>query len=390
MKRTGELKSALERARTSDRELEEELAGLPEDEAATTALGWLADQDLLAWAVPESFGGAATGGLCPEDEVSVRGVCALRGVLAHRSGMLDVMFVMQGLGSYALARAGRPELQRDVLGAVASGELIAAFGLTEPNAGSSLGEVTTRAERTADGRWRIFGHKTFISNAGIADFYSVLARTSGEPGGRHGGNGLTMFFVPGDAPGVRVERFQVMAPHPIGEVLFDGVEVDDSQRLGAEGGGLAVALGTLGRFRTTVAAAANGFARRALEESIAHLQSREQFGKPLSANQGLRFDLAEMETRLVASDLLTERAATRLDTGRDAARDVARAKLHSTEAASWIIDRCVQHHGGRGVRVGEVPERLYRDIRALRIYEGTSEVQKLILAKALLENGPSI
>lgn len=390
MKRSAELKAALERAASAPRELEDELAGLPEDEAAKAALGWLADEELLSWTVPAALGGADTGGLCADDEVSVRAVSALRGVLAHRSGMLDVMFVMQGLGSYALARAAAPELQGEVLGAVASGELVAAFGLTEPGAGSSLGEVTTRAERTSDGRWELSGHKTFISNAGIADFYSVLARTSGEPGGRHGGDGLTMFFVPGDAPGVRVERFEVIAPHPIGEVFFEGVAVDDSQRLGAEGAGLGVALGTLGRFRTTVAAAANGFARRALEESIAHLQARSQFGKPLAANQGLRFDLADMETRLLAAELLVERAATRLDLGREAGRDVARAKLFSTEGASWIIDRCVQHHGGRGVRVGEVPERLYRDIRALRIYEGTSEVQKLILSKALLEDGPSI
>jgi len=383
------LDAALARARSADRELEDELAGLPEDAAAKAALEWLADAELLGWTVPADLGGAATGGLVADDEVSVRAVSALRGALAHRSGMLDVMFVMQGLGSYALAKGGDAELQQGVLGAVASGELIAAFGLTEPNAGSSLGELTTRAEREDDGRWRLNGHKTYISNAGIADFYTVLARTSGEPGGRSGGEGLTMFFVPGDAPGVRVERFEVIAPHPIGEVFLEDVVVEDSARLGEVGQGLALALGTLGRFRTTVAAAAAGFARRALEESVAHLTTREQFGKPLAANQGLRFDLAEMETQLVAADLLVGRAATRLDLGREAARDVARAKLFATETASWIIDRCVQHHGGRGVRVGEVPERLYRDIRALRIYEGTSEVQKLILAKALLEHGPT-
>jgi acyl-CoA dehydrogenase len=152
---------------------------------------------------------------------------------------------------------------------------------------------------------------------------------------------------------------------------------------------LELALGTLARFRTTVAAAACGFARRALVESIEHLKRRRQFGKPLAANQGLRFDIAEMETRLVAAELLVERAASRSDAGEDATRDVARAKLFATESAAWIVDRCVQHHGGLGVRVGEVPERLYRDVRALRIYEGTSEVQKLILAKALFTEGLS-
>lgn len=380
---------ALESVRSIEPELEVELASLPEDQAARQALDWLAEQNLLSWLVPFSEGGIDTGGMTDPGQVSVRAVSQLRSELAQKSGMLDVMFVMQGLGSYSLACGGKPELKRDVLPAVAAGELVAAFGLTEPGAGSSLGEIACRADRRDDGSWVIDGQKTFISNAGIADFYTVLVRTSGEPGGREGGDGLTMFFVPGDAPGVSVERFEVMAPHPIGEVHFDGVPVDDACRLGEIGAGLALALGTLGRFRTTVAAAACGFARRALAESIDHLTRRRQFGKPLSANQGLRFDLAEMETRLIASEALVERAAAKLDAGTDAARDVARAKLFATESAAWIVDRCVQHHGGLGVKVGEVPERLYRDVRALRIYEGTSEVQKLILAKALLQDGAS-
>lgn len=383
------LDQALARAHLVDAGLEDELAGLSEDRAARRALAWLTERNLLGWCVPAADGGADTEGLTSADQVSVRAVSRLRAALAEKSGMLDVMFVMQGLGSYSLARGGAPELKADILPAVARGELVAAFALTEPGAGSSLGEIVVRADRSADGSWVLDGSKTFISNAGIADFYTVLARTSGEPGGREGGDGLTMFFVPSDAPGVTVERFQVMAPHPIGEVHFDGVPVGDGCRLGEVGAGLELALGTLGRFRTTVAAAACGFARRALVESIAHLKYRRQFGKPLAANQGLRFDVAEMETRLLASELLVERAAGRLDAGDDAARDVARAKLFATESAAWIVDRCVQHHGGLGVKVGEVPERLYRDVRALRIYEGTSEVQKLILAKALFTEGPS-
>ena len=381
------LARAMVRAHLVDDGLDAELAAMDEDAAARAAIAWLAERDLCAWAVPSAFGGADTGGLTAPDNVSVRALCALRKQLAFSSGMLDVMLVMQGLGSYSLAQGGSEELCMQVLPAVARGESIAAFGLTEPNAGSSLGEVATRAERGGD-EWLLTGTKTFISNAGLADFYTVLARTSGTPGGRDGGDGLTMFYVPADSVGLAVERFEVMAPHPIGTVSFAGVSIPDAWRLGEVGGGLELALATLGRFRTSVAAAACGFARRALVESRAHLLRREQFGKPLAANQALRFDLAEMETRLVAAEMLTRRAAKRLDKGKDAARDVSRAKLFATEAAGWIADRAVQHHGGLGVKRGEVVERIYRDVRALRIYEGTSEVQKLILAKALLSEGP--
>lgn len=383
------LDEALARVHLIDEGLEVELASLPEDAAARRALEWLAEHQLIGWCVPADFGGMDTGGLVDDDQVSVRALSKLRAALAEKSSMLDVMFVMQGLGSYSIARGGSDELKQNVLPGVATGELLAAFALTEPGAGSSLGEIGCRADPSEDGGWVIDGHKTFISNAGVCDFYTVLARTSGEPGGREGGQGLTMFFVPADAPGVSVERFQVMSPHPIGEVHFDGVPVDDALRLGRLDGGLELALGTLARFRTTVAGAACGFARRAVLESIGHLKRRRQFGKPLAGNQGLRFDVAEMETRLIAAELLVDRAACRMDEGMDAARDVARAKLFATEAAAWIVDRCVQHHGGIGVRVGEVPERLFRDVRALRIYEGTSEIQKLILAKALFTEGPS-
>jgi len=384
------LARALARAHLVDEGLDGHLARLSEtdeDRAAREALAWLAERELIAWAVPAAWGGADTGGFCPEDDVSVRALVDLRMELSFASGMLDVMLVMQGLGSYALARGGTDDLRAEVLPGVARGERVAAFGLTEPGAGSSLGEVTTKAVKDGD-EWVLEGSKTFITNAGLADFYTVLARTSGEPDGRAGGAGLTMFYVPADSVGLDVERFEVMAPHPIGEVHLSGVTIPDAWRLGDVGGGLELALATLGRFRTSVAAAACGFARRALVESRAHLTAREQFGKPLAANQALRFDLAEMETKLVAAELLTRKAAKRLDRGREAARDVARAKLFATEAASWICDRAVQHHGGLGVKRGETVERLYREVRALRIYEGTSEVQKLILAKALLAEGP--
>lgn len=361
------------------------LAALDETAAARKALAIVAEGGLTAWTVPEACGGADARGLAPREEVSVRALCALRSGLAYHSGMLDVMLVMQGLGSYPIARAGGDELKAQVLPLVAAGRSIAAFALTESGAGSDLGEIATRAARHLGG-WRLTGRKTFISNAGVADFYSVLARTSGEPG--DGGKGaLTMFHVPASTRGLAVERFEVMAPHPIGEVVLDGVEVPDAHRIGSEGAGLDVALATLARFRTSVAAAANGFARRALDESLRHLGARRQFGRALAAFQGLRFDLAEMDARLRAAELLVDEAAAAVDRGERAVAEVARAKLMATETASWVCDRAVQHLGGLGVKRGEVVERLFRDARALRIYEGTSEVQKLILARALLGEG---
>lgn len=359
------------------------LEGLDEDRAARRALDLLAEADLLGWTIPERHGGAKKGKVATEDEVSVRALCALRDELAWHSGMLDVMFVMQGLGSYPLVLGASDELCGGILPDVARGKQAAAFAVTEEGAGSSLGEVSLRAEES-EGRWRLNGAKTFISNAGLASFYSVLARTSGEPGDG-GRDSLTMFYVPASTKGLEVKRFEVMAPHPIGEVILNDVDLGDNYRLGEVGAGLPIALGTLNRFRTSVAAAANGFARRALDESVRHLEGRQQFGKPLSAFQGLRFDLAEMDARLRASQLLTEEAAIALDAGKDAIAEVARAKLTATETASWICDRAVQHHGGLGVKRGVIVERLFREVRALRIYEGTSEVQKLILAKAVLE-----
>ncbi len=358
------------------------LAGLDETAAARKALAIVSGAGLTAWTVPQLHGGAPSEGLVEPDEVSVRALCALRAALCYHSGMLDVMLVMQGLGSYALAREGSEGARSTWLPRIASGERVAAFALTEPEAGSDLARVGTRAERHA-GSWRISGTKTFVSNCGIADLYTLLARTSGEPG-EAGGQGLTMFLVPADAGGLETRRFEVTAPHPIGELELAGVQVGDELRLGAVGAGMELALSVLARFRTSVAAAANGLARRALDESIAHLRKREQFGRPLSAFQGLRFEVAEMDARLRACELLVDEAAAAVDRGERAAAEVARAKLLATEGASWICDRAVQHLGGLGVKRGSVVERLWREARALRIYEGTSEVQKLILARELL------
>jgi len=363
------------------------LEELSEEAGARRALELLADSGLAAWSVPARDGGADAGSLCAPETVSVRALCTLRSALAWHSGLLDLMLVMQGLGSHPIALGGSAELRRALLADVAQGRRIAAFALTEPEAGSSLGEVATRAERAqGDGAgWVISGHKTFISNAGIADFYTVLARTSGEPGDG-GRDSLTMFCVPADVAGLSAEPFEIMAPHPIGDVRLESVRVPDENVLGEVGGGLQIALANLARFRTSVAAAACGFARRALDESCRRLSERHQFGRPLAANQGLRFDLAEMDVRLAAAELLVERAAERVDTGAEAVRDVARAKYWATETASFVCDRAVQHWGGLGVKRGTVVERLFREVRALRIYEGTSEIQKLILAKELLRD----
>ncbi len=370
----------VDEARRLGAELEIELAGLDEEAAARRALAAVGAAGLCAWTVPACDGGASTGGLAADDSVSVRVLCELREELASFHGLLDVMLVMQGLGSHPVALGGSKALRAEVLPAVATGASIAAFALTEPGAGSSLADVSTRAERKGE-HWILEGHKTFISNAGLARFYTVLARTSGAPGD---GEGLSMFFVPDDVWGLDVEPFEVIAPHPIGDVHFRGCELPGEFLLGDEGQGLELALQTLGRFRTTVAAAANGCARRALAESVARLSAREQFGRRLTSFQGLRFDLAEMDVRLRAAQLLVHEAASAVDAGSEATAEVARAKLFATEAAGWICDRAVQHHGGLGVKKGSVVERLYREVRALRIYEGTSEIQKLILARALL------
>lgn len=353
---------------------------LDETQGAREALAAVARAGLAAYCVPARFGGADAGALCDPASVSVRALCALRQELAWHSPMLDVMLVMQGLGSHAVALGGSDELKRALLPKVARGELVAAFALTEPEAGSSLDEVALRATRRGDA-WVLEGTKTFISNCGIADLVCVLARTSGAPGER---GGTTMFFVPGDAKGLESRRFEVVSPHPIGEYRFHEVVVPDAHRLGACGGGTELALSVLGRFRVSVAAAANGFARRAFHESCNRLRARKQFGKPLASFQALRFDIADMDVRLRASELLVDEAARLVDEGGDAVAAVARAKYHATEGASWICDRAVQHFGGLGVKKGEIVERLWRDVRALRIYEGTSEVQKLVLAKQIL------
>jgi acyl-CoA dehydrogenase len=354
----------------------EALGDAPVDEsdehaATRTYIERLARAELLRLLVPKAYGGTS-------DTVRSVPICVARQWLARQSGALDTAFIMQGLGSYPVTMAGSEALRRTLLPRVASGEAICAFGLTEPEAGSDVGAMRTLAEPTGDGVV-LRGVKAFISNAGVATSYVVFAR-EGIPGDKAR---FGAFWVPGDAPGLSIEPIKVIAPHPIGSVHLDGVVVPAAHRLGEIGEGLQIALGTLDVFRVSVGAAALGLADRALDETIGHLRRRVQFGKPLAKQQGLRFAVADVATEHMAAQLLVYRAAAARDAGQASSDQVAMAKLYATESAQRVIDRAVQSLGGLGVTVGSVPERLYREIRALRIYEGTSEIQKLVIARTL-------
>jgi acyl-CoA dehydrogenase len=310
---------------------------------------------------------------------SVRELCFLRYAIAQRSGLADLLFIMQGLGSHPIAIAGNDEQKRHYLDHVISGDAIAAFALTEPEAGSDAASLSTRAEKSA-GAYFLRGKKTLISNAGLADFYTLFARTSDGP------RGVTAFIVEAKDPGVRVTTMELSAVHPIGQVELKNCEIPENRRLGAEGEGLKIAYATLDVFRTTVAAAAAGMAERAFQEAVAYAKKRTQFGKPLAEFQGIQFKLAEMMQLLQASKLLIWDAATKKDSGMERiTMESAIAKSFATEAAQQIIDQSLQIHGGIGLLKGSITERLYRDIRALRIYEGTTEILKSIIAQQILK-----
>lgn len=356
----------------------EALGDAPVDEtdehtATRTYIERLASAQLLRLLVPRAYGGTS-------DTVRSVPICIARQWLARRCGALDTAFIMQGLGSYPVTRAGSDALKRTFLPRVAAGEAICAFALTEPEAGSDVAGMRTVAEPSGEGVV-LRGEKAFISNAGVATSYVVFAR-EGIPGDKPR---FGAFWIPADTAGLRVDPIRVIAPHPIGSVHLDGVFVPAAHRLGEIGDGLGIALGTLDVFRVSVGAAALGLADRALDETIGHLRRRVQFGKPLAKQQGLRFAVAEVATEHMAAQLLVYRAAAARDSERASSDQVAMAKLHATETAQRVIDRAVQSLGGLGVTVGSVPERLYREIRALRIYEGTSEIQKLVIARALFE-----
>jgi acyl-CoA dehydrogenase len=324
---------------------------------------------------------AEHGGLFPR--LDVRTICLARETLAFRDGLSDFSFAMQGLGSGAISLYGSHEIKSRYLPPVRDGQAIAAFALSEPEAGSDVAALATTAKVDGPGHVRLDGRKTWISNGGIADFYVVFARSGEGPGAK----GLSAFVVDADAPGLTVtERIEVIAPHPLATLDFSGVRVPVGRRLGRPGEGFKVAMATLDIFRATVGAAALGFARRALHETTAHAASRKLFGAPLADLQLTQSAIADSATEVDTSALLVYRAAWQKDQGAArVTREAAMAKMYATEAAQRVVDRAVQLHGGLGVTKGVKVEELYREIRALRIYEGATEVQKLVIARETMK-----
>lgn len=309
---------------------------------------------------------------------SVRSLCLCREILAYHSGLADFVFAMQGLGAGPISLYGDEALKRRYLPNVATGKGIAAFALSEPQAGSDVGALTTSAVKDGSG-YVLDGVKTWISNAGLANHYVVFARTGEAPGT----GGLSAFVVDADTPGISVsERIAVSAPHPLGSLLLEGCRVPAERMIGAPGQGFRIAMGTLDVFRSTVGAAALGFARRALDEAVAWCGRRQAFGKRLIEFQISQAKIADMAVSIDAAALLIYRAGWLKDRApaKAVTREAAMAKLFATEEAQKVVDQAVQLYGGQGVVTGNVAESLYREVRALRIYEGTSEIQKLVIA----------
>lgn len=349
------------------------------DAACQQLVRALGSAEWLRIAVPQGPDGS-WGGRWPE--IDSRAVCIMRETLARYDGLADFAFAMQGLGSGAISIAGSDALRQRYLPRVAKGEAIAAFALSEPDVGSDVAAMS--CEATLDGdSYVINGEKTWISNGGIADFYCVFVRTGEAPGAR----GISAFVVDADTPGLTIaERIEVIAPHPLARLRFDNCRIPVSQRLGDAGQGFKIAMMTLDIFRASVAAAALGFARRALAEGLARAKSRKMFGQTLGDLQLTQAALGEMATEIDAAALLTYRAAWLRDVkGVRTTREAAMAKMAATESAQRIIDRALQMFGGEGVVSGRPVEKLYREIRALRIYEGATEVQKLIIARELMK-----
>jgi len=353
-----------------------EIAGLEEPAASDEALDAHC-RDLVTRLADGGWLAAATG-----EPIDVRTLCLTRETLAYHHALADFAFAMQGLGSGAISLFGSDDLRLRYLPGVADGGLVAAFALSEPEAGSDVAQIAMTARRDGSGNYVLDGEKTWISNGGLADVYTVFARTGEAPGAR----GLSAFVVDAGTSGLRVaERIPVVAPHPLARLAFEGVRVAAEQMLGAPGEGFKVAMTTLDVFRSTVGAAALGFARRALDEALGRVTARELFGAPMAELPLVQAKLAEMALGIDASALLVYRAAWTKDVaGGRVTREAAMAKLHATETAQRVVDDAVQLFGGLGVTVGSVVERLYREVRALRIYEGASEVQQLIIGRAAL------
>jgi acyl-CoA dehydrogenase len=332
----------------------------------------LADHGLLPRIFPKRAGGTADG------EVSAMDLCVLRESLARESTAAETALALQGLGAYPILQAGPPELVDRWVPPVARGEAVAAFALTEPEHGSDAGALELAADRDGEG-FRLSGVKTWISNAPDADVYTVFARTTPEAGAR----GVTAFAVAGDSRGLTGTPLELLAPHPVGRLEFDGVRVSASEVLGEVDDGFRVAMRTLDLFRPSVGAFAVGMAQAALDASMAHATERQTFGKPLREHQAVSHLLAEMATRTQAARLLVYAAASAHDAGERVTMASAMAKVFATETAQWVVDSAVQIHGARALERGHLLEHLYRDVRAPRIYEGTSEIQREIIAREL-------
>lgn len=349
-------------------------AGWDEDDAdglAAEILKRLAAGGWLKYVVPKPYGGVF-------GEFDVRSLAVIRETLARHLGMADFVFALQGLGSGAISLFGSEALKKRYLPPVAAGKKVAAFALTEPKAGSDAANLATKAKRE-DSHYILDGQKTFVSNGGIADFYTVFARTGEGPGAK----GISAFVVDADSEGLEVvERIRVIAPHPLARLRFNQCRVHKDRLLGKPGEGFKVAMATLDVFRISVAAAALGFAKRALIEAGRRAKGRKMFGAPMADLQMIQAMIAEMAVEVDASALLVYRAAWRRDVQKArVSKEAAMAKLFATEAAQRVIDKAVQIWGGTGVVSGQTVEKLYREIRALRIYEGASEVQKIVISR---------
>jgi len=342
-------------------------------------VGLLGGTGWFRHAVPAQYGGASS-------QIDVRTLCLTRETLAYHSGLADFVFAMQGLGTGAISLFGADAVRAAYLPQVASGKMIAGFALSEAAAGSDVAAMATTATRVAGG-WRIDGEKTWISNGPIADILTVFAHSGEAPGAR----GISAFAVPTNTPGFSVaERIEVIAPHPLATVRFDKCFVPDDHLLGRAGEGFKVAMATLDMFRSTVGAAALGFARRATDEAVERATSRKLFGATLADLQLSQAAIADMALGNDASALLIYRAAWAKDAGQPRiTREAAMAKLYATDTAQVTIDKAVQLFGGAGVVSGNMVERLYREVRALRIYEGASEVQKVVIARAAIAEAAS-
>jgi len=345
------------------------------DEACRKLVRQLGEGGWLKYAIGGKTYGASA------DTIDTRAVCLIRETLARHSGLADFAFAMQGLGSGAISNFGTHDQKQRYLPRVASGAAVAAFAISEPDAGSDVAALKCAAKRDGD-YYLISGEKTWISNGGIADFYVTFARTGEDSGSR----GICAFIINADSPGLNIaERIEVMAPHPLARLVFDNCRIPATQLLGEEGQGFKIAMSTLDIFRSSVAAAALGFARRALKEAFSRSTSRKMFGQTLADFQLTQAKLAKMATDIDAAALLTYRAAWLKDQGQSVTVEAAMAKLTATEIAQQAIDSAMQIFGALGVASGQTVEQLYREIRPLRIYEGATEVQQLIIARGIIK-----